>query len=206
MIDRLTLCSLLRIGENLEANRSHRLAIAHGRFLVLLGNVLPAGVRRVLVAERRQALRDADARAVELAHNPLLLRRRRARRRRVDEVRRPPERDRLIGQPKSRHDLGHVLPEEPARQIREQRLLRPVERVDRTRAAHCRDAALLRLLVDDPDQLRAHAVVTKLTFDNARAEALVYELATGRLAALQVLARACRFTRRWSSKAWCPIR
>jgi len=76
---RVIICLLLRVLKNLEADRAHDLAIGHCRFLVLLGNVIPASVGRVLLAVRRQAFRDADAGAVKFADDPLLLLRRRAR-------------------------------------------------------------------------------------------------------------------------------
>merc|ERR550514_556655 len=176
--------------EDIECDYSHQLGIARRRFLVLRRNVVVASIRRVVLAVRGQALRNTDARAVELADDPLLFRRRRALRRREDEVTGPPKRDRLVRQAERGHDLVDVVRQELLRQVREQRLVRTVIRVDRSGAADCRDAALLRLLVDDPDELRPDHVVPELTLNDARAEALVHDLPTGRLAALQVLALA----------------
>merc|ERR1719443_2424072 len=106
----------------------------------------------------------------------------------ANEVTGPPERDRLVRQAERGHDLVDVVREELLRQVRELGLVRTVVGVDRARAADRGDAALLRLLVDDPDELRPDHVVAELTLHDARAEALVHELSAGCLAALQVLA------------------
>merc|ERR1719258_587740 len=78
----------------------------------------------------------------------------------------------------------------PSVQVGELLLLRAVESVDRTGTADSRNTALLRLLVDDANELRADHVVAKLALDDTRAEALVHELTASCLPALQVFARA----------------
>merc|ERR1719478_522023 len=180
--------SLRLLTQNIECDDPHLVGIVHRGRLVFRRDVVPARVRRVVLTVRSKALRDADARAVELADDPLLLLRRRALRRCEDEVTGPPERNRLIRQAECGHDLVDVVRQELRRQVRELRFLRTVVRVDRPGAADRRDATLLRLLVDDPDKLRPDHVVPELTLDDARAEALVHDLPAGRLAALQVLA------------------
>ena len=60
-------------------------------------------------------------------------------------------------------------------------LVRPVVGVDGARAADGGDAALLRLLVDDPDEGPPDAVVAQFALHDARAEALVDELSSSLL-------------------------
>merc|ERR1719379_100563 len=191
-LSRNLLALLLGLAKDVESDSAHKLGIAHRRLLILVRNVVPASIRRVVLAISGQALRDTDARAVELADDPLLFSRRRALRRREDKVTRPPQRNRLVRQAERGHDLVDVVRQELLRQVLEQRLVRPVVRVDRPGATNGRDAALLRLLVDDAHQLGPDHVVAELALHDARAEALVHELAAGRLAALQVLALALR--------------
>merc|ERR1719174_3131381 len=175
--------------EEIQCDLAHGVPEIHRVLLVRCRHILPAGIGIVLVAESREALGDTHAGAVELTDDPRLLLRRRPNGRRVDEVARPPERERFVREAERRHDLGHVLLDEAVREVRELGLVRAVERVDRAGAANRRDAALLRLLVDDAHELRADKVVTELTLHDARAEALVDELATGFLPTLEVLAR-----------------
>merc|ERR1719197_1635670 len=175
--------------ECLKSDVAHHLADFNRLRLVLRRDVGPAGGRLVGRDAPSEALGDADARAVELADDPLLLLGWRANGRREDEVGGPPEGDRLV-EPERRHHQVDVLDEEVGGQVLELGLVRPVEGVHRARAADSRNAALLRLLVDDADQLLADAVVAELALDDARAEALVDEHATRLLAALEVLADA----------------
>merc|ERR1719159_2222497 len=191
-LSRNLLALLLGLAKDVESDSAHKLGIAHRRLLILVRNVVPASIRRVVLAISGQALRDTDARAVELADDPLLFSRRRALRRREDKVTRPPQRNRLVRQAERGHDLVDVVRQELLRQVLEQRLVRPVVRVDRPGATDGRDAALLRLLVDDAHKLGTDHVVPELTLNDARAETLVHELPAGRLAALQVLALALR--------------
>mmetsp|Transcript_102000 Transcript_102000/g.266219 ORF Transcript_102000/g.266219 Transcript_102000/m.266219 type:complete len:380 (+) Transcript_102000:137-1276(+) len=188
------LCTLasrrLRTGQDALGLLSHDVAIDHRLVHVLLGDVLHGGLRGVLLAVRRQALRDAHARAIELANDPLLVLRGCARRGRVDEVRSPPQRNRLFAKTKRRHDLRKIGRHEALRQARKLLLTGAEIRVNRARAAHCGDAALLGLLVDDADEGVDHTVVAELALHNAWAEALVHELTSGRLATLEVLADA----------------
>ena len=121
-----------------------------------------------------------DAGAVELADDPLLILRRRALRRCKDEVTGPPQRNRLIRQAERRHDLADVVRQELLRQVRKLLLLRTVVRVDRPGAADRRDAALLRLLVDDPDELRPDQVVAELASDFRLSGKLVAVLQRGK--------------------------
>mmetsp|Transcript_17844 Transcript_17844/g.47181 ORF Transcript_17844/g.47181 Transcript_17844/m.47181 type:complete len:388 (+) Transcript_17844:634-1797(+) len=180
----------LRLVHNTQGNLAQLLrVIVHGLH-ILTRDVGELGLRGVVLAVRREALGDADARAVELAHDPLLLLRRSALFGRQDEIRGPPQRDRLVGEPEGWHHLREVLLQEILRQGRELRLLGPVERVDRAGPPHGGDAALLRLLVDDAQQSVADHVVPELPFDDARAEALVHQLAALGLPSLEVLALA----------------
>ena len=183
---------LLVLLQDLERNLAHLYAHLHRLRLIIPRDVVPGSLGVVLVAEGREALRDTDAGAIELADDPLLLLRGRSDIRGVDEVTGPPERKRLVRKVERRHDLAHVLPDEALRQIGEEFFFRAVERVDGARSAHGRDTARLRLLVDDANELRADHVVAELALDDARAEALVDKLTASGLPALQVLARALR--------------
>mmetsp|Transcript_66579 Transcript_66579/g.192865 ORF Transcript_66579/g.192865 Transcript_66579/m.192865 type:complete len:427 (+) Transcript_66579:60-1340(+) len=182
----------LGLVQDAEGLGAHEVAVALGLLHVFGGDVVHRRRRRVLLAVGREALRDTHARAIELTDDPLLLFGRSALRRREDEVRGPPERDRLLREAQRRHDLLEILLQELVRQGLELGLLRAVVRVDGPGTADGGDAALLRLLVDDADELVHDQIVAQLAFDDARAEALVDELAAGRLAALQVLAFADR--------------
>mmetsp|Transcript_84386 Transcript_84386/g.217327 ORF Transcript_84386/g.217327 Transcript_84386/m.217327 type:complete len:295 (-) Transcript_84386:103-987(-) len=188
---RLLLRSLcLRGTQDAKRLHAHNLSHLGGLRKVLCGNVREARVGGVILAEGCQALGDADAGAVELAHDPLLLLRRRALRGRKDEVRRPPKRDRLLRKAKARHHMRQVPLQEVRRQALEQRLLRTIEGVDGASATHRRDATILRLLVDDAHERVADHVVPQLALHDARAEALVHKQASSLLAALKVLAGA----------------
>mmetsp|Transcript_99561 Transcript_99561/g.290666 ORF Transcript_99561/g.290666 Transcript_99561/m.290666 type:complete len:321 (+) Transcript_99561:71-1033(+) len=180
----------LALVEHGQGCGAHEVAEVGGLHEVRHGDVEEAGVRLVLGAVGRQALGDAHARAVELAHDPPLLRRGRARRGREDEVGRPPQRDGLAGQVQRGHDLGQVPLQEVGRELGKLRLLWPVEGVDRAGPTHGRNASLLGLLVDDADKRIAHHVVAQLSLHNAGTEALVHKLATGSLPAFEVLAHS----------------
>mmetsp|Transcript_88518 Transcript_88518/g.173100 ORF Transcript_88518/g.173100 Transcript_88518/m.173100 type:complete len:526 (+) Transcript_88518:60-1637(+) len=177
----------LGLVQDAEGLGAHEVAVALGLLHVFGGDVVHRRRRRVLLAVGREALRDTHARAIELTDDPLLLFGRSALRRREDEVRGPPERDRLLREAQRRHDLLEILLQELVRQGLELGLLRAVVRVDGPGTADGGDAALLRLLVDDADELVDDEVVTELALDDARAKALVHEHAPGRFAALKVL-------------------
>mmetsp|Transcript_59265 Transcript_59265/g.183716 ORF Transcript_59265/g.183716 Transcript_59265/m.183716 type:complete len:558 (-) Transcript_59265:419-2092(-) len=178
---------LLRSGvQDSQGLLTHDRAVFHSFREVLRGNVSVTGVGGVVLAVGGEALGDAHAGAVELAHDPLLLLCGRAYGRCEDEVRGPPERDGFAGKAERRHDLGEVPGEEVVREVLELGLLRRVEGVHGASPANGRDAALLGLLVDDAHEGVADHVVAQLAFHDARAEALVDELAAGCLAALEV--------------------
>merc|ERR1711865_900634 len=93
---------------------SERLLTHHNTILlcrskVLGGNVCVTSIWRVVLAIGCKALRDADTRAVELTHNPLLLGCRCALRGCQDEVCGPPQRQWFICKVKCRHDMWKVL-------------------------------------------------------------------------------------------------
>mmetsp|Transcript_67028 Transcript_67028/g.145713 ORF Transcript_67028/g.145713 Transcript_67028/m.145713 type:complete len:566 (-) Transcript_67028:48-1745(-) len=178
--------------QDAEGLLAHQVAEVGGLHKVRHRDVEEGGVGRVGLAVGRQALGDAHAGAVELADDPLVHGAGSARGSRVgvDEVGGPPERQRLVGQLQVRHEAGNVLLREVRHDRRVLRRVRLVEGVDGTSAAHRGDAAILWLLVDDASAGVADHVESDLSLDDARAEALVHELASGLLASLQVLARA----------------
>jgi len=172
--------------EDDEALLTHEVAHPLGLEKVLLGDVVVAGLWCVLLAVSWETFGNAHARAVELAHNPLLVLRRCARRGGVDEVSCPPKRNGFGLQSQVGHHLREVQGKVVLRERGKFLLLRPIEGVDGARATDCGDAALLGLLVDDAHEGVADHVVAQLAFHDARAEALVDELAAGCLAALEV--------------------
>jgi len=176
--------------EDLHALLANEVSYSLHLHHVLLGDVVVAGVRGVLLAVSRQALGDADAGAVELTDDPLLILGICALGGGVDEVGGPPQRDRFLTKPQSWHDLRQVVVQEVLGQVRELLLLGPVVGVDRSRSTNRTDAAFLGLLVDDPHERVAHHVVAELSFHDAGAEALVHKLAASLLAALQILSDA----------------
>mmetsp|Transcript_122896 Transcript_122896/g.348351 ORF Transcript_122896/g.348351 Transcript_122896/m.348351 type:complete len:211 (-) Transcript_122896:441-1073(-) len=180
---------LLRLLDDLRPLDAHQVAVPLRLRQVLGADVGVGGVRGVVLAVGRQALRDADAGAVELADDPLLLLAGRALGGRQDEVGGPPQRNWLLGEVKCWHHLVQVALQEVLRQGHELRLLWAVIRVDGAGAADGGDAPLFRLLVDDADERVHDAVVAQLALHDARAEPLIHELAARRLASLQVLAR-----------------
>merc|ERR1719326_2540971 len=145
-LSRNLLALLLGLAKDVESDSAHKLGIAHRRLLILVRNVVPASIRRVVLAISGQALRDTDARAVELADDPLLLFHRRALRRREDEVPGPPKRDRLLVKAERRHNVVDVLLEKVRGEVLELRLVGAIVCVDGPRASDRRDAALFRLL------------------------------------------------------------
>ena len=113
---------------------------------VLSRDVGELGLGGVVLAVRREALGDAHAGAVELAHDPLLLLSRRALGRGENEVGGPPERDGLLCEAQRRHDQRQVVREELLREVCELDLIRAVVGVDGARAADGGDASLLGFL------------------------------------------------------------
>mmetsp|Transcript_97199 Transcript_97199/g.274072 ORF Transcript_97199/g.274072 Transcript_97199/m.274072 type:complete len:369 (+) Transcript_97199:138-1244(+) len=190
------LCTLasrrLRTGQDALGLLSHDVAIDHRLVHVLLGDVLHGGLRGVLLAVRCQALRDAHARAIELANDPLVdgARRARSARVRVNEVRGPPQGQWLVVQIQVSHERGEVLARKVCHQVLKLRGIRCVVGVDRPGAANCGDAARLWLLVDDARASVADHVHAQLALNDTRAEALVHQLTACLLTALQVFARA----------------
>jgi len=176
--------------EDDEALLTHEVAHPLGLEKVLLGDVVVAGLWCVLLAVSWETFGNAHARAVELAHNPLLVLRRCARRGGVDEVSCPPKRNGFGLQSQVGHHLREVQGKVVLRERGKFLLLRPIEGVDGARATDCGDAALLGLLVDDAHKLIAHKVVSELPLHDPGAEALVHQLSTSSLAALEVLAGA----------------
>eukprot|EP00438_Fugacium_kawagutii_P036696 Skav200928 [mRNA] locus=scaffold2433:215369:215632:- [translate_table: standard] len=84
--------------------------------------------------------------------------------------------------------MRQVLLQEVLGQTREERLIWPIESVDRTGSANCGDSSLLGLLVDDSNQRITDEIVAQLAFHNTWTKALIHELAPCILATLQVFA------------------
>eukprot|EP00449_Zooxanthella_nutricula_P046775 CAMPEP_0198610870 /NCGR_PEP_ID=MMETSP1462-20131121/157112_1 /TAXON_ID=1333877 /ORGANISM="Brandtodinium nutriculum, Strain RCC3387" /LENGTH=181 /DNA_ID=CAMNT_0044342675 /DNA_START=75 /DNA_END=616 /DNA_ORIENTATION=+ len=158
----------LGAAEDLQRLPAHDGAVAVGLGEVVGRDVRVTGVGCVGLAMRRQALRDADARAIELPDNPLLLLGWGASGGRQDEVCGPPQREWLASKTEGRHDLRDVAFQEIRGQILEYDLLRPVISIYATAG---------RLLVYDAHQRVADAIVAKLALHDARAKPLVHELA-----------------------------
>merc|ERR1719197_85761 len=100
------------LGQDVKGGLAHLVADKRDLRLVRRRDVVPARVGGVVLAVGGQALGDADARAVELADDPLLVLGVGADRRGVDEVAGPPQRDRLVAEAERWHHLGQVLGEE----------------------------------------------------------------------------------------------
>ena len=124
----------------------------------------------------------------ELTNDPLLILRLSSGWRRIDEVSSPPQRQRLICQLKSWHDVLQVLLQEVVGESGKEWFLWAIVGVDGTSSTNCGDSSLLGLLVNDANQSISHQVVSELTFHNTRAETLIHKLAASLLATLQVLA------------------
>ena len=182
--------ALVSLGKDCECLLSHQVAHLLGLGLVLLWDVIEAGIGCVILAVSGQATRDAHAGAIELPHNPLLLLSCGSRWRGIDEVSSPPKWNWLLCQVQGRHDVWQIFLQEVFGQILEEWLLWSVEGVDGTSSANCRNATLLWLLVNDTNQRISNEIVAELTFHNTWAEALVHQLATCLFSTFQILSDA----------------